>query len=613
MASSDQQTNGMASKRPDRATKLKERKTTEETVVKCSILNALTSTAPKVAVKTAIETRVRQVSVRTRNASVALNLLVREAFHGKEDVTAVTLPEFWDVTFVRQLMLGTDDATKPCPEVKEFFQRQPCLLANEARSKSDRNVYVFAAKKFSTNICNHLVLNFPKVAKRYFYDAKGISRDDGRLAIYRFHGWPLKVKVAPEREAMIANVVHPLRAVLGLSKGQEITEEWLKKKANLPSILRMFVFVSRLLEKKNLEATEEDKTVKLFNLLPICRVKSHFITMDTESMVGLLVDVNLIDKIPPCLDDKKELWKLLLNTSKSKGKNKTFTGTIDTDGVVVNIHYHRKKDDIPRTKGKDAPISLVGKRVIGNDPGRSNIFSMAEEVTPGQYKFYRLSRGRYYTDSGIKNANAQTKTWLGDVEDEVRKMSQTSPKGSSLEQFESYVNTSLEVAPTMWAEMFKNRWRHQRFRLYGGKKRAFARFFNEVGLDKDTIIAFGAAKFAPGGKGEVSVPTTGAFKECTYRCKLVPVDEFRTSKVLWEDHKTVLQQVARMKEDGKKETVRGLLWCCSTKGTSKFVNRDSNAAINILQCAKLAKRPAMLDRSKATGKLQQHIAKVLRL
>jgi transposase len=58
--------------------------------------------------------------------------------------------------------------------------------------------------------------------------------------------------------------------------------------------------------------------------------------------------------------------------------------------------------------------------------------------------------------------------------------------------------------------------------------------------------------------------------------------------------------------------VRGLLWCSSTKETNKFVNRDLNAAINILNCAKLPQRPKMLDRKFAKTKLTQKVGQILK-
>ena len=126
-------------------------------------------------------------------------------------------------------------------------------------------------------------------------------------------------------------------------------------------------------------------------------------------------------------------------------------------------------------------------------------------------------------------------------------------------------------------------------RLYGGKKRVMANFLNKLeGKDKtvETVLAYGASKFAPGGKGEVSVPTSRAYKECSYRFKTIPVDEFRTSKIYYKDD-TILEPVGKKSAEGKTVTVRGLFWCCSTK-YNEFVNRDLNGAINIRRCALLS-------------------------
>eukprot|EP00798_Chlamydomonas_sp_ICE-L_P017265 gene17265-23582_t len=103
---------------------------------------------------------------------------------------------------------------------------------------------------------------------------------------------------------------------------------------------------------------------------------------------------------------------------------------------------------------------------------------------------------------------------------------------------------------TLYAEYSKSCWSEQRLRLYGGKKRVFAKFLNRVEKGKsgdlpDTrpvVLAYGSAKFAPTGRGELSVPTSTAFKECKNRFECVLVDEFRTSKMYHEDG-TLLQQV----------------------------------------------------------------------
>ncbi len=111
---------------------------------------------------------------------------------------------------------------------------------------------------------------------------------------------------------------------------------------------------------------------------------------------------------------------------------------------------------------------------------------------------------------------------------------------------------------------------------------------------KEVVVGYGSAKFAPGGKGEVSVPVCRAFKECCYRFRTLVVDEFWTTMVHHESD-SILKLVRRKDNNSK---LRDLLWCESTspERKSKFVSRDFNAAINILRCLTLPIRPLALTR-----------------
>jgi hypothetical protein len=134
-------------------------------------------------------------------------------------------------------------------------------------------------------------------------------------------------------------------------------------------------------------------------------------------------------------------------------------------------------------------------------------------------------------------------------------------------------------------------------------KRTFAEFLNKLETPgKKTVIAYGSAAFAPGGKNEVSVPTTRAYKECSHRFPTAPVSEFRSTMIFHGDKRTVLKKV-RKNDTGKE--VRGLLWCCSTnQEKGKFINRDLNGALNIRDCFLLPKRPPMLQRKENGRKLE---------
>ena len=90
------------------------------------------------------------------------------------------------------------------------------------------------------------------------------------------------------------------------------------------------------------------------------------------------------------------------------------------------------------------------------------------------------------------------------------------------------------------------------------------------------------------------------------------IDEFRSSKI---DYKSD-NLLKLVKVEGDDKPLRGLLWCDSTSQKTKqgtFVNRDVNAALNILRCATQPQRPRILNRSLAKEALpKQQVAKVLR-
>lgn len=589
-------------KRPDRKEKYKERSTFSETVVKCSLQRLLVGN-DKLKTISVINNRVYECSRRTHAASIALNLLVRKLFHNIIDVKTVKIPEFWDQTFIRQLLLGVDSARKHLPEINDLFEEFPTLKPTVKRYCEDRNIYCFAATKMSTNIKNHLRLNFPSVLKKYLY--KTYTKETAVEILYRACGWKFRNQCdleIQEDHHYVNSEVKEIRYILDLKENEQLTDAWFKLNSSLPKILRFFVYANTNLRLMNLP---------IFNILPIARIKPHFITIDNIGMKGILKELGRLKNTNSSLDT--ELWDSFLNTKIVQGKNKSFTGTIDTDGLVVNVHFKIPKTtkEVEDNNTFDLSKSLEGKRVLGVDPGRTNILSIVEELANGEYKLYTLTRRRYYQESGINKAKEQSNKWNLKIRKELELLSKSSPKSCCLDDFKKYLVTLENVQEALWTEYFKKRWREQRFRLYGGKKRVMATFLNTLNIDSNTVMVYGSAKFSPGGKGEVSVPTSRAYKECSYRMKVYPICEFRSTKVYWKDY-SVLDQVMKRDKTGKLIAVRGLLWCSSTKETNKFINRDLNAAINILNCAKLPQRPKMLDRKFAKGKLIQKVGKILK-
>ena len=118
--------------------------------------------------------------------------------------------------------------------------------------------------------------------------------------------------------------------------------------------------------------------------------------------------------------------------------------------------------------------------------------------------------------------------------------------------------------------------------------------------DIKPVIAYGAAKFNPNAKNELSAPTTALSKKCAQFYSTIMVDEFRTTRICcgcdYQLHPVGYKEIG---SDGSLtyREIRGLRWCSSTN-CRKFKNRDMNAALNILRCFKEGeKRPKSLDRN----------------
>ena len=546
----------------------------------------------------AIEDRVNASSKRRWNAMNALNMLIRERFDGFVDPTKAILPNFTNQTFIRQMMLGTKESHYPDADVVDFFQRHPSYISNEKRYLGDRNIYSAAATNLVTNIKTHLVANFPRVLKKYLYDVSAMLKDDAVDVFYKVHGWKPRNTNVPKKE--VEEKSKKIRYILGIEDGDTITPQWLK--GNVISILRMFVFINRCLERKDLP---------LFNILPLCKIKAHCITMDSYVFFGIMKDVGLATNIHKDLE--RDFWHSVFNIKSIIGRGKSFTGTIDTDGVVANVHFQKPKlyvDDSDNETFKKK-LNLEDKRVIGVDPGRTNIFHMVEQLDDGSFKEYKLTRKQYYNESGINDAIKRSIHWNIKLKSELHDLSMVSPKSTRLDKYILYRDALIKNQESLWTEYLKKHWRQQKFRLYGGKKRVFAKFLNRLGPLEKTVLAYGSAKFAPGGRGELCVPTSRAFKECSYRVRCILVDEFRTSKIHWRDD-SILEKVQMRKKDGGLKTVRGLLWCSSTnQERGKFINRDLNAAINILRCVTLPTRPKSLKRDPNKKKIVQRVGKII--
>lgn len=582
-------------KRPDVAKKKLENKGLSETVVKACLRKYL-STQRNDETVDLIREVVALYSQRMNIMSLRLSRLIRKCIEGGQSI-----PEgIFDQTFLSQLALGLEKSTKKIPEVKSYFEDGDNLSDIKKRHSGDTNIYCFGIQQYITNMKTMMEYTLEKRIKQYgafIKDKLKLPTGSRGYILLKICGWKLPKeleKLETKLPTTVSEIIEQHRAVLGLEGDSKIDKKWYK--TNHLTILRYNCYLNQVYQKQE---------GKLFNIVPICKVKPQFVTIDTLALYGLMKK-ELEMKVPTLNEFKKyklKYWARFINFKKLEGGSNKFTGTIQTDGISLCVHFKR-----PKAARETVPAKSQNfKRVVACDTGRVNIMTLVERIG-NKIKKYVLTRKQYYTEAGMIKARQQAERWNMGIKVSLEAISKVTNKGCSLDSLDKYIETYNAHYKTLWEEYLKPRWARQRMSLYSGKKRVFANFLNKVaGSDRpeDVLLVYGNANFAPGGKSELSVPTTRTFKECKARFPIMLVDEFRTSKICFFDD-SVLKMVS--KKDGKKKGLRGLLWSEKSK---MFVDRDVNGAMNILRRAE-GKEPKILRRSPENTRLVTQIGKFIK-
>ena len=592
--------------RDDVRTRKQQRKRYNETCVKCCLQKMIRGDRRfKMELVDNIEKRVESYSLHMALGSRNLNGIVKQMFKSVKDSELPTfnLPiDIFDQTVLRNIILNPQTIDNEC--VQAYVKQNPECIPRYERFRGDANTFTYGQDTLMTVLKNSLWMHLTNRIKKILRHQEriGLFDENARIwLLFAIHGW----KVSDERRhyqpslSLIETAAHH-RGILGLNPGAAITDHWTK--SHLIGILKYYVYVNRFLEEHKLPC---------FNITPIFDVKRHFMNIDTDVFYGIMKDLKIVD----CNNKTFRALAMHHFTSVFKihsveGKRCRFTRMVQTDGVSLVVHFTRPKNAQDKAVNNDFKIDPT-HRLIAIDPGRENIY-YGVEVLNDEVRSYVLTRKRYYQEAGMLNARKNVQKWHKSIRQNLESMTNVSTKGVNHNRHKTYLSVYADNVDTLWNEHKKKRWARQRLRLYGGKKRVFAKFFNEMekaDATRKITIAYGSASFSPGGKGEVNVPVGRAFNECKMRFPTTVVDEFRTTAV-HHGTDTMLQKVKRRKDKGTRTTVRGLLWCSSTRRKNKFVNRDLNAALNILRCA-LGQRPMIMTR-KSKIKVDNSVGKLIR-
>jgi hypothetical protein len=179
--------------RPDRVEKLKKRQTTQTTTVKSALQRYIHCSKEQVLkIKTAIDARVEAYSKQIVSGSIALAGIVKERFAVEADPLAVDVNDIFDQTFIRQLLVGTEDANKPVRDIRIHNNHYPALRATPDRYLGDRNIYSAATRKYVTNLKNALRFTIDARIRTFctrFSNAFGLSKSERIYMLYSINGW----------------------------------------------------------------------------------------------------------------------------------------------------------------------------------------------------------------------------------------------------------------------------------------------------------------------------------------------------------------------------------------------------------------------------------------
>ena len=576
---------------PDKRKRDQGQETFSETVVKCCLKKHLREQG----LLPVIRDWVTHVSKLCHRGSLIVNHFLLYCLENHLDI-----PKF-SLTFFRQcFLLGGSDFRKETPHLLEFYdQHRHRYPEFGERIAGDQFAIKYAAGKYETNFATYLAVTFKSRQKAFvskWGEEHGLDKDSCFALLCTINNWTAKVLDNPSDE--VREFIAQQKELLGLGKAR-MSPEWLKR---APNLLRCQFQMLQFFEARNM---------RTFSLAPIMGIRNHFITIDSGALFSMMKGLVQCDR-DAFYKDRDVHFRRVFKIKAKKGK---FTCLVETDGISVCFHFRAPKSD-----GVPAAAPPADARVIAIDPGRVNMIFGVEEMSDGKFKTHRLTRKQYRHKSHIQRNDEKIERWNTAVQAELAQLSLVTPKTASLAKFNEFLRVHLQVHEALWDQFGKHKYGLLRMDNYIHKTKAVDKFLNSLVDPADrrpVVIAYGAAKISPTGRGEVSVPTTSLAHKCMKKFCTVLVDEFRTSKCCRRCKEELC--VLKREADGAAREIRGLRCCRSSncRKTHYLVSRDLNAALNILDCYVAGEnRPGHLRRKcgeEASARKRARGAKIRRL
>ena len=378
----------------------------------------------------------------------------------------------------------------------------------------------------------------------------------------------------------------------------------------------------------------EQNGLKLFHPFPVrAGINPKYITIDTDSLIRLLVTKNKTKYLKSINKYKPELWNAFFNIKKRSFKKGGygFNHMIKTDGIGVSIILVPigllGKKNIPSSPPKeDAYIDKVShpeatknKWIVGVDPNKGDLI-YCSDADGNTFRYTNVQRkfetGSKKYDKYLLKAKNQTRIEGKTVIEWETELTFYCAKTCYFDKFGQYIENKARINNKLYGFYINSKARKFKFNRYINTQRSEQQMINNFkdifGGPDEVVVAFG--DHTQGGhQMKYHVPTKDKgmrkiFQKNHYELYLV--NEDRTSKTC---HKC-LSEVApfskrpspRPWQAGKIVEVFGLVRCKNVNCHIKL-NRDYNASQNMVKIAQAAlegkERPEEFRKRRQSGVL----------
>jgi len=528
------------------------------------------------------------------------------------------LPKINTISFLSYKLLNYHftrllEENKPLPEIKQNLFYQACCMVSRLKytkdttdtttelyeSFSQMKEYITDALPARDYLCLGYITNLNKLQLT-------MTNNHLKLNFYNRFRKYLKLRTGEPDNAVVYHWLKDIYEVKYEGKNTFILymREWLKytpTEANIVKHSNHFVKIYYSILKE-FEKYPETKGVRTFTLLPHKHgfTQSH-ITICNAGLENTLKYIanelkcanNNIDSgldVKKFVENSSDYWKELFNITKYETKNKKFGFTILTDGKSVVLQMRKPvKPEKTATQYTEQQYD----NFLGIDPGVRCLITSYDTND----KVIQVSTREYRHKSKMISACKKRENWYKRWEHyEEWKLIPTikTSKTSVMNEYFKYVFPRLRTFTEFHIE---KGFRNLNFTSYCRSKATLAKICERIsGVTKKTkhvktLVGFGDYSQQHGlVKSHPTTPILRLKKELRRYCKVVDIDEYKTSKTCSSCNKEIVlyrnrilrKKMGVLEPIAKMTNIHSVIRCKHNECKLCCMDRDINASKNIL-------------------------------